>query len=201
MDETQTQTQTHFDLLDAFKEPGCPMCRLGLAAVDRWMDAVDYESVGDPEFRERMRAANGFCNRHAHQWLTRAHVLGTAQIYQDILTGITDELRSLRMGRTPGLAGLASLLGASHGRHTVAEMEPTGRCPACQILADRESMLAETLIAGLANERFREAYGDSAGLCLPHLRLALEQADDETVFATLRDAAVAKQEGLLAELA
>lgn len=196
-------TQTHYDLVDAFAEDGCPFCRLGLATVHRWMDAVDYESVGDPEVRQRLRAAQGFCHEHAHQWLGQAHVLGTAQIYRDVLSELTDALRVLPAPRQTFLAGVASLLApgpSQRGGAACAVLAPVGRCPACRVLDDTEAMLAETLVAGLAEAGFAAAYAASAGLCLPHLRLAVCRANDEAAFVALRDAAIAKQERLLAQL-
>jgi hypothetical protein len=77
---------------------------------------------------------------------------------------------------------------------------PSGRCPACQVLAESEEMLVQTLLATLPQPAFREAYMASAGVCLPHLRQALGQVEDEPTFTVLRDVAIAGEERLLAQL-
>lgn len=195
------RTQPQFDLLDAFLKPGCPVCRLTLAAIDRRMDAMNYESVGDAEFRAELREANGFCNLHAHQWLARAHVLGTAQIYQDILACLTQELQSAQMESASMLASWLPALGSPANHGAVARLRPNHDCPACSAKSRRESELLEHLLSGLPDALFRARYFESAGLCLPHLASALERVATEEQFATLRDFAVANQERLIADLA
>jgi len=195
------RTVSYYDLLEALGQEGCPVCRLGLDAVDRYVEAIDYESVGDPDLGERLRASLGFCNVHAHQWLRQAHVLGTATIYVGVLSRLLAELRALPFQPSTFLAGVAAFLGP-HARQSSegGRLVPSGRCPACQVLAETEEMLIRTLLATLPEPAFRDAYAGSAGLCLPHLRAALGQAGSEATFAILREVAVAQEERLLAEL-
>ncbi len=110
MARTQGYTQGYYDLRDAFRQEGCPVCRLTLAGVARYVGAINYESAADPGVRERLRASLGFCNAHAHQWLGAAHVLGTAQLYADLLARLAEELRALPVRRRGRLASVASRL-------------------------------------------------------------------------------------------
>ncbi len=195
------RTTGYYDLIDAFAEEGCPVCRLGLAAVDRSIRAIDYESVGDPGIREHLRASLGFCNVHAHQWLSQAHVLGTASIYVDVLMRLTAELRALPFRPHPMLADVAALLGPrARQSGDRRPLVPTRECLVCRVLADTEAILVRTLLATLPEPAFQDAYSDSSGLCLPHLRRAVGQAGDEVTFAMLRDATLVREERLLAEL-
>lgn len=195
------RTRTYYDLLEALTEQGCPVCRICLAAVHRYIGAINYESVGDPGIREHLRASLGFCNVHAHQWLAQAHILGTAQIYADVLTQTLSELRALPFRSQTFMAGVSALLGSQtiEGSDRGA-LAPRGQCPVCRVLAETEEMVIRTLLATIAETASREAYAGSTGLCLPHLRQALAQTTGEVAFAALRDVAVAQEERLLAQL-
>jgi hypothetical protein len=188
---------SHYDLLEAFTEDGCAICRLGLAAVHRSIEAVNYESVGDPGIRAHLRASMGFCNVHAYQWLKQAFVLGTAQIYVDVLTRVGADLRTVKLARESLFTSVTSRLGQDDGRGVV---EPDRVCPVCQVLADTEQMLVRVLVGALPEAAFSGAYAASGGLCLPHLRQALRPGIEPAVAALLRDVAIAREQVLLAEL-
>src|SRR5579863_1343245 len=57
----------YYDLLDACKKGGCPICALALEAVARYLDATIYERVNDPRTRDAVVRARGYCNDHAWQ--------------------------------------------------------------------------------------------------------------------------------------
>jgi hypothetical protein len=198
------KTNTHYDLLDAFAEEGCPVCRLTIRAVDHFIDSINYEFVNDPGFRAEVEPAWGFCNVHAQRWLKQAHPLGTAMIYDAVLGRISDELTKLRPHHHNGfLAGMSSLLASHDGGaddSACANLRPDGQCPACRTRAEQERTAIDSLLEGLADRTFLQAYEASAGLCLPHLRFALCQATDERAFAVLRDQAVAQHERFRTQL-
>src|ERR1700736_6557761 len=84
---------TAFEGRQALAQPCCPVCRLALRSVGRWLASVAYDQVNDVELRAELRAARGFCNVHAHRWLREVHsVLGTALVYQDLLKAGLREL-------------------------------------------------------------------------------------------------------------
>ena len=83
-----------FEVRDALREAGCPVCRLALRSVVRVMRSIAYEQVNDLALRKQLRTAGGFCNAHAHQWLREARsVLGTALIYRDVITAALRDLQ------------------------------------------------------------------------------------------------------------
>lgn len=198
---THLASFSSFDLLDAFAESGCPICRLGLRSVDRFLDAMNYDSVNDPAFREQLNGARGFCNMHAYQWLENAFVLGTAEIYRDIISRIAEDLRGLHQ-HAPGMAErLSSLLGSpAEGSRPGPASAATASCPACAHLAETEAVLTRTLVQELGDAEFRERYEQSSGLCRPHLGPALDAAPSAAVFDTLRDAAVRQEETLVRQM-
>lgn len=193
-----TETQGNHDLFDAFTQPGCAVCRLSLRAVTQSMNSTNYDALGDPEIRARFEASLGFCNLHAHQWLGEAFVLGTAQMFRDVIRSVERDLRGQSF-QGKGMGGrMASLLGGKAAASPVRR--PTRPCPACAVLEETESRLIRTLVKGLASEQFQDAYAGSDGLCLPHLRTALSSASSRQAFDRLKERALATQETLLAHL-
>lgn len=192
-------SSTYFDLLDACREDGCPICRLALAAVRHYLDSMNYDSVNDPGFQQLTEAADGFCNQHAAQWLQQANVLGTAMIYKRVLERLTPALQELAPVHHNGTL-LGGLLNHDAGEDGVAPLEPAGACPACLLLADVERLALTTLISSLGETELHDAYLGSAGLCWPHLIIALARTSDAATFVTLRDHALGVQRRLIGQL-
>ena len=196
------RSKTHYDLRDAFSGDGCPVCVLAQTAVDRYFASLNYEAAGDRGVRAHLRQTLGFCQRHAHQWLAVSHVLATAVIYAEVLDQARNDLRALSYRRSkPRLPSLLRSRG-SGDPDTATNMPPraSAPCPACVVHTDSDRMLLSTLLSGFTDSAFRDAFARSQGLCLPHLRPALAHSPDEATFTTLRNAALAQQETLLAHL-
>jgi hypothetical protein len=195
-----TETQGNHDLHDAFRQAGCPICTLTETAVHRYMTSTNYDSVGDPVTRGLFQRSQGFCNLHAHQWLEEAFVLGTAQIYRDVLRVTFDDLRQQSFRGRPLGQRVSGMLGRGRAEKGAGLDQPSGPCPACDIMVETGMRLRQTLLAGLANDDYREAYEASEGLCLVHLRPALLEADRPEVFDVLQKRAIATRDTLLAHL-
>jgi hypothetical protein len=96
----------------AFREPGCPVCRLRHETERRYISSLLYESVTDSITRQRLVRSLGFCPQHT--WLCQAieqdswgDGMGTGIIYEDltrrIRQALTDQLtRSARFRRQRG---------------------------------------------------------------------------------------------------
>lgn len=168
----------YHELVEAFGQDGCPICRLGLRAARRYLDVLSYEGVNDPRWRAELRAARGFCNRHAWQFAEEIHDgLGTAIIYHDIVGEL------LRVLGSPGGRGLSHAQRAlapgilySDPTKLAADLVPQRTCPACRCLADTSQRYVDTLLAHVDDPLFRSRYLASDGLCLPHLAQCLQQA-------------------------
>lgn len=196
LDSRTTETQGNHDLFDAFEEEGCPVCRLSLRAVAQYMGSTNYDALGDPAIREQFEASLGFCAYHAHQWLEEAFVLGTAQMFRDVIRSVRRDLE----GQSSQGASFGSRVASRLAGTAVSPVrQPSRPCPACEVLAETETRLTQTLVKGLGSEPFRGAYAASDGLCIPHLRPALAVAGGDA-FDTLRDRALATQQILLAHL-
>jgi len=148
-------------VFEALGEGGCPVCRLGLKAVWRDLDALSYECVNDPVSRAELRAARGFCNYHAWQFADEIHDgLGTAIIYRDITNTMLHVL------------GAADLRPAS----LAAQLAPQQECPACRGLERSCRRYLDTLLEQMSDPSFRAHYVACDGLCLPHLVEGLQRA-------------------------
>jgi hypothetical protein len=154
-----------FEVRDALREAGCPVCRLALRSVARVMQSIAYEQVNDLALRKQLRTAGGFCNAHAHQWLREARsVLGTALIYRDVVTAALRELQSVAQdGQRGGL--LRGLLGMTD-RATVE-----AACPACQAQFEAEARYVEALVVLVADQS--QALQGSASACRRHTAAAI----------------------------
>ncbi len=189
-------TRTYHDLLEAFGQDGCAVCRLAARSVSSFLSSISNEGgLTDPEVRDRIRASHGFCNEHAHQWRREQHLLGTAILYEDLLDHLATELQALRFQKRGRLGNPF----AARERARVA-LAAHRECAACRLLADTEQRMVAAVLSGLRAEEFRAAYARSGGLCVPHLRVALAEAPDEDLFATLADLAVARHKALAEQL-
>lgn len=150
-----------FEVRDALRQGGCPVCRLTLRSVAKLLRSIAYEQVNDVDLRKELRIAGGFCNLHAHQWLREARsVLGTALIYRDVLTAA---MQALDGGTRPGL--LRGLLGGADRRAS------EGACPACRMQLEAEARYVEALVATVGAEA--STLDESEGICRRHVWAAV----------------------------
>jgi hypothetical protein len=182
------------DLIEAFGQPGCPVCRLATEAVDAYLTSVCYEQVNDLDLREQLRSAGGFCRAHAERFIRqRLGQLAAAIVYRDVL----NTARKRLAGGT-GLRGrskLAALFSGGRGRNDGRTAPP---CPGCQVEAEAEGRYLSALRNRLRDPDVRERYQSGDGLCLPHIDQALEAGDDGA--QAVAEAAVAMLGTIVGEL-
>ena len=163
-------TPQYFDLLDAFPEQGCPICRLILRDEARYINALIYEYFNDNGTFQAFVAGRGWCNTHgARIRQTKGNVLGLA-----LLSGAAyDEILSLTAGGLFG--GVARLL---RKNATADALEPVGPCEICTFMDGAEQRYLEAVNNTWNDARFSEAYRQSEGFCLPHVRMLLRRMSD-----------------------
>src|SRR5438309_1484570 len=93
-----------FEIIQAMKSPGCPVCTLTLSAVMARLDDLS-EAVTDPDARAALRDSLAFCAVHGREWLARNDALGTAIIYNDVLNKLRQVLRSRDAAENEGSNG------------------------------------------------------------------------------------------------
>jgi hypothetical protein len=198
---------TAYKLLDACREPGCPVCRLEQQSVERYLDNQFYENVNSPEWRDQLRASLGFC--HEHAWLAVNKRLGDALgftiIYHDIVNSLLNQLKDDGTS-APAQRRISLLRQLPEAAQKMIEkmlnaFSPRKRCPACERRDETTRMSLSALLEELKTPEMVDALQGSEGLCLPHLRLALEQVRDVSTFETLFSVHREKLESLSAQLA
>jgi hypothetical protein len=194
----------------AFRLPGCPVCRLARDAEDRYLRFLLWENVNDLETRIRISQAMGFCHRHA--WQTY-HVeaadwgstLGNSIIYEDLVGQVVGRLKASRAAvqvpeskgsRLRGWASLKVWLGHTVAYRPETPLMPSKSCRACESGKLSAESAAVNLARMLADPEHQALYAESDGVCLPHLRLAL-QLDDSPMGSGYLIAATAARLELL----
>ena len=181
-------SSTVYNLLEACRAKGCPICQLEQQGVERYLDQQFYENVNSPKWRDQLRLSLGFC--HEHAWLgvdqRLGDALGYSIIYRDLVNTVLKQLE------------------IEPSRHKTAKstdaLATHRTCPVCE----HRNHITRTYLAVLAEQlktpEMISALQGSDGLCLPHLRMALThiwvEADREQLVQIHRQ----KLEGLRAEL-
>ncbi len=201
-------SSTIYNLMEACREPGCPVCRLEQQSVERYLDNQFYENVNSPAWRSQLRASHGFC--HEHAWLAVSKRLGDALgftiIYHDLMnhllrsSGVGDSSLGATKDRRSVLGGASESL-RKRIDGLLEALTPRKRCPVC----DHREAIRRDVLTALAkaplDAQMHEALESSDGLCIPHLRLALGHVRDLPVYQGLLAIHRAKWEGLRNELA
>lgn len=167
----------YHDLLEAFAEPGCALCRLLAVSADKLVDSILYEGVNDPPTREKLNAARGYCPLHAQLLIRAGAALGVTIMMDGILkvllrTVTANPVEQAGSSRTRRLLQRAN----SNISHTavqklVEDLSPQAECPVCVNEAEMLDHYGRTLRQYLSpdNELY-QAYMHSDGLCLNHFR-------------------------------
>ena len=174
---------TAYKLLEACREPGCPVCRLEQRGVERYLDNQFYENVNSRKWRDQLRASHGFCHEHAWLGVSRrlGDALGFSIIYRDILTSVLSQLSGgTSPVPVPRRASKPLSLRELIGNMLIA-FTPRKRCPACEHLDKVTRNILSELAKDLENAEMTDALQASDGLCLPHLRLALDHVKSVSI--------------------
>jgi len=182
------------DLIEAFGQPGCPVCRLATESVDAYLTSVCYEQVNDLDLREQLRSAGGFCRTHAERFIRqRLGQLAAAIVYRDVLN--TARKRIAGGGWKGGRSKLSALLGGISGRRDPRATPP---CPGCEAEVEAENRYLSALKNRLTDPSVRARYEAGDGLCLPHIEQGLQS--DDTGARALAEASVGMLGSIVADL-
>ena len=180
----------YFQLLDAFKKPGCPVCALLEEGALKALDGLMYEQVNDPYTRDRLIESHGFCNWHAWM-LPSVHnsALGVALIYRHLLEETLGHLQAASREVAPR-GRWQRLWERLSGSRTeplpiLAWRRKKKSCYLCAFARRSEESELQTILEFLGEQEFAEAFARSAGLCQPHLYMAMTLGRDHPNLRTL----------------
>ena len=171
------------DLLKAFAEPGCAICRQLAAGADKMIDSILYESVNDPPTRELFNASLGYCLTHSQLMMRAGAALGVTIMLDNVLKIL---LRTLEANPVENLSPskrkqLLRSLNVNTTEVAVLDLadtlNPKSKCPVCVHEAELFGHYGRTLLAHIApGNALHHAYAQSDGLCLAHFRAVLATA-------------------------
>jgi len=198
------------DFKEAFRKPGCPLCRLLRDADRHYLKVFLREGKDDGRMLLRLLASWGLCARHARalvrlEPVERGDGLGTGTLYDWLLDQARRRLDDLRRDLdVAGSAGSALRSNRMNSRkrihRLISRLQRKTPCPACESRQQYVPYVTEAFVqamepaAGLP--QIREMYLASDGLCLLHWRAVRELSASGDVRALI----AAKQQDRLAAL-
>ncbi len=147
----------YFNVLEACKQNGCPVCTHTEQSIRRHIDNILYENVNDPDTRIALRSSRGMCVSHADVLLKAGDAFGISILYEDIVR----EVRSVMT------------------QQSVRGLNASRPCPVCQFKRSQEDNYINTIVDHLVRQQLQDALKESSGLCLVHLRRVCDHLQDE----------------------
>jgi len=189
---------TYYNLLEALKEKGCPICTLLRKNVRKYMVSFLYESVNDPGVRKKLREANGFCSRHAWQLKEIGDGLGLSIVYEDLLGGMVMSIENMiKSART--IKDIKSHPFVSGAQSYTRNIKKS--CPVCRLEKKITERNIVTFIGSIGDSEFNKLYEQSSGLCLVHLiDLIAHLKNDDSQVRELLYSELKKMRELIGEL-
>jgi hypothetical protein len=118
--------------------------------------------------------ARGFCHVHTWQFQQIAAPQGISEGYAPLVDAVAAALREA-LERAPREAATS----------TAALLATSETCPACRVLWEMEQERLQRFLVELGSVDRERSHGESAGLCLPHLRAAVACAPAAEIIACL----------------
>jgi hypothetical protein len=170
---------TYFNLLDALKEDGCPICALIKKSIRKSMDDFLYGQVNDPAIRKQIKESFGFCNRHAWQFQKLGNGFSLSIIYRSLSESLVDkidkkEIRDFQRVRST--------------------------CMICKESKETERRYMEVFIENYEELQLRSSFKDSFGFCLTHLLALLKLCKNKEISAEVLKIESAKIKHIIDEL-
>jgi hypothetical protein len=145
----------------------CPVCAVLAQALFAFFAQWQYALATDHAVQRAFVAQHGLCPVHTWQYQEMASPQGICDGYAPLIGACTVELARLAEHEA-GHAATALL----------ALLADSTTCAVCRLVREVVSEQIKNLLAQLVTAKGRETYTSSAGLCLPHLQVALAQLED-----------------------
>ncbi|HVB72937.1 MAG TPA: dynamin family protein [Ktedonobacteraceae bacterium] len=147
----------------------CPICTAQREALFAFFAQWQYRLATDAAVQRAFAAARGLCPVHTWQYQEVASPQGISEGYTPLIETLAVELsRLIERSIEHTAAPLAALLAS------------TATCAACRLVCETAAEQVLDLLTHLATAEGRANYTSSAGLCLPHLQVALAHEEVST---------------------
>jgi len=191
----------YFDLLDALKKPGCPLCiRLKELSL-KFLDNLFYERVTDVWTRVGLRKAKGLCNWHA--WMSMEipnSGSGIAIIYKDLLDAEIRKLSEWQEARGFSDKGKRMRIRKRDQSIFLSLWMEKASCPICESVKEHERFDMGILLDFIDEEGFSQEFVKSSGICIRHLLRIMGGFDKHPNLSLLVEKQVKKYQCLSGEL-
>jgi GTP-binding protein EngB required for normal cell division len=172
----------------------CPICAAQGQALFAFFAKWQYLLATDAAAQRAFAAERGLCPVHTWQYQEMASPQGISDGYAPLIEALAGELSHLiECPPEQAAEALAALLAT------------TATCPACRLLRETAIERIQQVLIHLTTQEGRADYLSSAGLCLPHLQLALAHlqrpAEETSEHSALAEFLLREQVRRLAELA
>jgi GTPase SAR1 family protein len=147
----------------------CPTCVAQGQALFAFFAEWQYRLATESTAQRAYAAGRGMCAVHTWQFEEMASPQGISEGYAPLIESLAVELSRLI---EPTVEHTAA--------HVADLLASTATCVACRLMRQTASEQVERLLAHLSTAQGRENYTSSAGLCLPHLQVALAHAEGST---------------------
>lgn len=166
MQHLPARTGADVHLADAFRRPGCPLCREQARTEAAYLSSILDESVNDVLFRQRLDAGRGFCGAHARALLA-ADRRSTGDLGAAIL------LRATLVARLRDLDAAHESTSLTRSRRMKEASRPPA-CPACARIGTADDSVVEGLVR-LAEHPAWAAAAAEAPFCLAHVTRLMDR--------------------------
>jgi len=200
-DERRRKWIDYFELLDALRISGCPLCSRMKELSLKFLDNLFYERVTDVGTRVNLAKAKGFCNWHA--WMSMEipnSGSGIAIIYKDLLDAEIRELSEWEGARSFSDKRKRSKSRERYRSVFLSPWEDKASCPICEWVKEHEKFEMGTLLDFIDEEAFSKEFEKSSGICIRHLLLIMEGFDKHPNLLLLVKKQVKKYQSLSDEL-
>ena len=187
--------RSYFKLLDAVKEPGCPICSLFIKDGLGYLDMMMYERIMDVPTRLELLRSFGLCNWHTWQ-VSKLPEISSPQVGFAILA--SDLLKKFERLAEVGHNGKKRTLKTVFvkNKQKIRPKIKQGICPVCRHVSQFESYHLKQLLEQLPEDEFFQSYGESQGICLPHFLLTEELFSNHANFHLLMEVQANKAKSL-----
>lgn len=191
----------YFNLLDALKISGCPLCNRMNGLSLRFLDSLFYERVTDVGTRVNLAKAKGFCNWHA--WMSMDipnSGSGIAIIYKDLLDAEISQLSQCMKVRASS-AKRKNLRPWKKALDTIlSSWANKASCPICQWIEEHGRMDGGVLLDFIDEESFSQEFEKSSGICIKHLIKIIQNFKEHHNLSLLVEKQLKKYQSLSEEL-